>query len=108
MECNLIKKYRPRYNISLKDDKTYPYLKVTLQEDFPRLYVTRRQLRDGARYYGPYADAGAMHATVKLLRSMFPLRTCRKMNVDRPFLTTTSSAALRPVPVISARRIITR
>lgn len=61
LECNLIKKYRPRYNISLKDDKTYPYLKVTMQEDFPRLYVTRRQLRDGARYYGPYADAGAMH-----------------------------------------------
>lgn len=86
LECNLIKKYRPRYNISLKDDKTYPYLKVTLQEDFPRLYVTRRHLRDGARYYGPYADAGAMHATVKLLRSMFPLRTCRKMNPDRPCL----------------------
>lgn len=86
LECNLIKKYRPRYNISLKDDKTYPYLKVTMQEDFPRLYVTRRQLRDGARYYGPYADAGAMHATVKLLRSMFPLRTCRKMNQDRPCL----------------------
>lgn len=86
LECNLIKKYRPRYNISLKDDKTYPYLKVTVQEDFPRLYVTRRQLRDGARYYGPYADAGAMHATVKLLRSMFPLRTCRKMNPDRPCL----------------------
>lgn len=86
LECNLIKKYRPRYNISLKDDKTYPYLKVTVQEDFPRLYVTRRQMRDGARYYGPYADAGAMHATVKLLRSMFPLRTCRKMNVDRPCL----------------------
>lgn len=86
LECNLIKKYRPRYNISLKDDKTYPYLKVTMQEDFPRLYVTRRHMRDGARYYGPYADAGAMHATVKLLRSMFPLRTCRKMNPDRPCL----------------------
>ena len=86
LECNLIKKYRPRYNISLKDDKTYPYLKVTLQEDFPRLYMTRRLLRDGSKYYGPYADAGAMHATVKLLRSMFPLRTCRKMNLDRPCL----------------------
>ena len=86
LECNLIKKYRPRYNISLKDDKTYPYLKVTMQEDFPRLYVTRRHMRDGARYYGPYADAGAMHATVKLLRSMFPLCTCRKMNPDRPCL----------------------
>lgn len=86
LECNLIKKYRPRYNISLKDDKTYPYLKVTVNEDFPRLFVTRRQSRDGAKYYGPYADAGAMHATVKLLRSMFPLRTCRKMNPDRPCL----------------------
>lgn len=86
LECNLIKKYRPRYNIMLKDDKTYPYLKVTMQEDFPRLVVTRRQVRDGAKYYGPYADAGAMHATVKLLRGMFPLRTCRKMNPDRPCL----------------------
>ncbi len=86
LECNLIKKYRPRYNIMLKDDKSYPYLKVTLNEDFPRLYVTRRQMRDGAKYYGPYADAGAMHATVKLLRSMFPLRTCHKMNAERPCL----------------------
>ena len=86
LECNLIKKYRPRYNIMLKDDKTYPYLKVTMQEEFPRLVVTRRQARDGAKYYGPYADAGAMHATVKLLRGMFPLRTCRKMNPDRPCL----------------------
>lgn len=86
LECNLIKKYRPRYNISLKDDKTYPYLKVTVQEEYPRLFATRRLRRDGARYYGPYADAGAMHATVKLLRSMFPLRTCRTMNPDRPCL----------------------
>lgn len=86
LECNLIKKYRPRYNISLKDDKTYPYLKVTIQEDFPRLYVSRKRIKDGAKYYGPYADAKAMHATVKLLRSMFPLRTCRSMNTDRPCL----------------------
>ena len=57
-----------------------------MNEEFPRLFVTRRQSRDGAKYYGPYADAGAMHATVKLLRSMFPLRTCRKMNPDRPCL----------------------
>ncbi len=86
LECNLIKKYRPRYNIMLKDDKTYPFLKVTVNEDFPRIYVTRRQMRDGAKYYGPYADVGAMHDTVKLLRTMFPLRTCRKMNPDRPCL----------------------
>ena len=86
LECNLIKKYRPRYNIMLKDDKTYPYLKVTLQEDFSRLFVTRRVLKDGAAYYGPYADVGAMHATVKLLRGMFPIRKCRTMNPDRPCL----------------------
>ena len=86
LECNLIKKYRPRYNISLKDDKSDPYLKVTMQEDFPRLHMTRRLSRDGAKYYGPYADAGAMYETMKLLKTMFPLRTCRKMNPDRPCL----------------------
>lgn len=86
LECNLIKKYRPRYNISLKDDKSYPYLKLTVQEDFPRLYIARRRLRDGARYYGPYADAGAMHEVLRLLKTMFPLRSCRKMNQERPCL----------------------
>ena len=86
LECNLIKEHRPRYNISLKDDKSYPYLKITLQDPFPRIFVTRRQVRDGAKYYGPYADAGALHATVKLIRELFPLRNCRNMNVDRPCL----------------------
>ena len=86
LECNLIKEHRPRYNISLKDDKSYPYLKVTVQEQYPRIYVTRRVIRDGAKYYGPYADAGALHATVKLVRELFPLRNCRKMNPDRPCL----------------------
>lgn len=86
LECNLIKEHRPRYNISLKDDKSYPYLKVTVQEQYPRIYVTRRVIRDGAKYYGPYADARALHATVKLVRELFPLRNCRKMNPDRPCL----------------------
>lgn len=86
LECNLIKEHRPRYNISLKDDKSYPYLKVTLQEDFPRIYVTRRVLRDNAKYYGPFADAGALHSSVKLVGEMFPLRNCRKMNTTRPCL----------------------
>lgn len=103
LECNLIKKYRPRYNIMLKDDKTYPYLKVTANEEFPRLYVTRRQLRDGARYYGPYADAGAMHATVKLLRSMFPMRTCRKMNTERPCLNYHIKRCLAPCAGLVSR-----
>lgn len=86
LECNLIKENRPRYNISLKDDKTYPFLKVTVQEDFPRIYSTRRMIKDGAKYYGPYADATALYNTIKLIKSMFPLRNCRKMNTDRPCL----------------------
>lgn len=86
LECNLIKKYRPHYNISLKDDKTYPYIKVTMAEPFPRVYVTRKQVKDGSKYYGPYADVGAMHATLKLLKSIFPIRSCRTMNPDRPCL----------------------
>lgn len=86
LECNLIKKYRPRYNIMLRDDKTYPYLKITLQDDFPRMYITRRVTRDGARYYGPYPDVGALRSTMRLLRTLFPIRQCRNMNVDRPCL----------------------
>lgn len=86
LECNLIKKYRPKYNISLKDDKNYPYIKVTLQETFPRAYVTRKVLKDGARYFGPYTDAGAVHETMKLIRQLFPLRTCRQLEKRRPCL----------------------
>lgn len=86
LECNLIKKYRPRYNIMLRDDKTYPYLKITLQDEFPRMYMTRRVAKDGARYYGPYPDVGALRATMKLLRSLFPIRNCRNMNQERACL----------------------
>ena len=86
LECNLIKKHRPKYNISLKDDKTYPYLKVTLQEEYPRVYITRRVVRDGAKYFGPFTDVGALHESLKLLRKLFPLRSCRRMDTDRPCL----------------------
>ena len=86
LECNLIKKYRPRYNISLKDDKTYPYVKVTLADEFPRVMLTRRILKDGARYFGPYTNVGAVHESLKLLRRLFPMRTCKHMDVDRPCL----------------------
>lgn len=86
LECNLIKKHRPKYNISLKDDKSYPYVKVTLQEAFPRVFITRKVLKDGARYFGPYTNAGAIHESMKLLRKLFPLRSCRNMNVERPCL----------------------
>ena len=84
LECNLIKKYRPRYNISLKDDKTYPYLKVTA-DDFPRIVLTRRVLDDGARYFGPYTSGIAVKETVALLRKIFPLRTCKTFG-KRPCL----------------------
>lgn len=86
LECNLIKKHRPRYNISLRDDKSFPYIKVTVNEDFPRLFPTRRVQKDGARYFGPYTDSGAMHETIRLLRRLFPIRTCRSMDVPRPCL----------------------
>ncbi len=85
LEANLIKKHRPRYNIRLKDDKSYPYVKVTLQEDFPRVFITRRLVRDGARYFGPYTNVTALRDSLKLLKRLFPLRTCRKMP-DRPCL----------------------
>ncbi len=85
LECNLIKKHRPRYNISLKDDKSYPYVKVTVQEEFPRVYITRRILKDGARYFGPYTNATAVHESLKLLRRLFPLRTCKHLQ-ERPCL----------------------
>ena len=86
LECNLIKKHRPRYNISLKDDKTYPYVKVTLADEYPRVMLTRRILKDGARYFGPYTNVGAVHESLKLLRRLFPMRTCKRMDVDRPCL----------------------
>ena len=86
LECNLIKKYRPKYNISLRDDKSYPYIKVTLNETYPRVYATRKVVKDGARYFGPYTNAGAVHETLKLLKRLFPLRTCRQLDARRPCL----------------------
>lgn len=85
LECNLIKKFRPRYNILLKDDKSYPCIKVTVQEEFPRVFATRRVLKDGARYFGPYTDVGSMQVMLRLLKKLFPLRTCVKMG-KRPCL----------------------
>ncbi|ASA26484.1 excinuclease ABC subunit C [Paenibacillus donghaensis] len=78
LECNLIKKHMPRYNVLLKDDKTFPYLKIT-NEAHPRLEVTRRVLKDKAKYFGPYPNAYAAHQTKKLLDRMYPLRKCGVM-----------------------------
>ncbi|VBB05482.1 uvrb/uvrc motif [Lucifera butyrica] len=86
LECNLIKKYHPKYNISLRDDKSYPYIKVTVQENYPRVYITRKVQKDGSRYFGPYTSAGAVHETLRLLKRLFPLRSCRSLDVPRPCL----------------------
>ncbi|GLC27200.1 excinuclease ABC subunit UvrC [Roseisolibacter agri] len=81
LEANLIKEYRPRFNIALRDDKSYPYIKVTVQEPFPRVFVTRRLQSDGARYFGPYTDVGAMRRALNVVKRIFTVRSC---NYDMP------------------------
>ena len=81
LEANLIKEYRPRFNIALRDDKSYPYIKVTVQEPFPRVFVTRRLEDDGARYFGPYTDVGAMRRALNVVKKIFTVRSC---NYDMP------------------------
>ena len=76
LEANLIKEHRPRYNILMRDDKSYPFIKVTLQEPFPRVWVTRRVLDDGARYFGPYTDVGAMRRALNVVKRLFTVRSC--------------------------------
>jgi len=77
LEASLIKKHRPRFNIELKDDKSYPRIKVTLGEEWPRVYMTRRRIKDGSRYFGPYSSAGAMRNTLSIINRLFPLRRCK-------------------------------
>lgn len=80
LEDTLIKKYKPRYNIMLRDDKTYPFIRIT-NEDYPRIFSTRRVVRDGSKYFGPYADVKSMKRLIKLVRSIFKLRSCKlKLN----------------------------
>ena len=78
LECNLIKHYKPYYNILLKDDKHYPYLKLNLKEPFPRLEITRRMEKDGAKYFGPYIGANAIRQVIEAVRGVFPLRSCKQ------------------------------
>lgn len=82
LECNLIKKHKPKYNILLKDDKNYPYIKININEDYPKILFTRRVELDGGKYFGPYSSAFAVRETIKLLRRMFPLRSCNR-NIER-------------------------
>ena len=91
LECNLIKKHRPYYNIMLKDDKMYPYIKVTVNEDYPRIFVTRKYLKDKAKYYGPMTDVSAVRETIDTLYKLFPIRKCnrilpRDIGKERPCL----------------------
>jgi excinuclease ABC subunit C len=76
LEANLIKRFRPRFNVRLKDDKSYPYIKVTLADDFPRIERTRKLVNDGSRYFGPYASASSVDESMNLVRRLFPFRTC--------------------------------
>lgn len=78
LENNLIKEHRPKYNTMLKDDKSYPFMKVTVQEDFPRVLFARQMRRDGARYFGPYTSAGAVKDTIELVKKLYGIRTCNK------------------------------
>lgn len=81
LEANLIKEHRPKYNIALRDDKSYPYIKVTVAEPFPRVFVTRRLIDDGSRYFGPYTDVGAMRRALNVVKRLFTVRSC---NYDMP------------------------
>lgn len=91
LECNLIKKYRPRYNILLKDDKYYPFIKITINEDFPRVFITRNFVKDNCKYFGPYTNGTAVYETMELIKKVFPVRNCKKLIkdgqcMDRPCL----------------------
>ena len=87
LECNLIKKNMPKFNVLLKDDKTYPYIKVNVKADYPDVYITRRILNDGAKYFGPYASTGAAKEMVDFIKSKFKIRQCKNFKYkDRPCL----------------------
>ena len=85
LECNLIKKYRPKYNILLKDDKHYPFIKISIHEDFPRIFITRILAKDGAKYFGPYTDVSAVYETIDLIKKIFPIRNCKRNIKDKIF-----------------------
>jgi excinuclease ABC subunit C len=83
LEATLIKKHKPQYNVVLKDDKNFPYIKLTIQEEFPRILTVRKIKRDGAMYFGPYVNVGALQKTLKLIKRFFPLRLCSGETIER-------------------------
>ena len=91
LECNLIKEHTPKYNTMLRDDKTYPYIKVTVEEDYPRVQFSRQMKKDKSRYFGPYTSQGAVKDTIELIHQIYGIRTCnrnlpRDMKKERPCL----------------------
>lgn len=86
LECNLIKKYKPKYNVLLRDDKTYPYIKVTTNEDFPRILKVRKVMKDKAKYFGPYTNTTAVNDTLDIIKNTYPIRTCN-VDIDRAIKT---------------------
>lgn len=87
LECNLIKKNMPKFNVLLKDDKTYPYIKINVKSDYPDVYLTRRKLNDGAKYFGPYANSGSAKEMIDLIKNKFKIRQCKNFKYkDRPCL----------------------
>ena len=82
LECNLIKQYRPKYNVLLRDDKTYPYIKVTTNEDYPRVLKVRQVIKDKAKYFGPYTNTTAVNDTLEIIRNTYPIRSCN-IDIDR-------------------------
>lgn len=112
LECNLIKEYRPKYNTMLMDDKTYPYVMVTVSEDYPRIVMARRMKKDGNKYFGPFTSGGAVRDTIELLQKMFQIRSCRKSIVvkqsednthEAKDETALSQAQQREVPTVNGR-----
>ena len=77
LECNYIKEFKPKYNVMLKDDKTYPYIKVTINEEYPSIYITRKKVEDGSKYFGPYTDVGALKEIYETLKEIFPIKRCK-------------------------------
>ena len=100
LECNLIKKYKPKYNVLLRDDKTYPYIKVTTNEDFPRVLKVRKVIKDKAKYFGPYTNTTAVNDTLEILKNTYPIRTCN-IDIDKAI-----KANMRPCLNLHIKRCV--
>ena len=102
LECNLIKEYRPKYNTMLKDDKAYPFIRVTLQEEYPRVLFSRTMKKDKSKYFGPYTSAVAVKETIELIRKLYHLRSCSPQaaggNRKGPSLSVLPSAPVQGPP----------